>query len=144
MIYDSQLKFSAAQALTVDANATNVIDLGIARNLFDGEPMAVVIDVDVAADNTTGDETYTFNVVTSAAAALTSPTTVATISPAATALTLNSRQVITLPTGVVLKQFLGLAFDGGGTTPTITITAFLQPLSMVDKFRSYVDNSTIS
>lgn len=144
MIVDSQSQLCAAQALTSDANATNILDLGVARNLGDGSQLAVVIDVDVAADHTTGDETYTFNVVTSANSDLSSPTTIATVSPAASALTAGSRQIIQIPIGVTLSQYLGLAFDGGGTTPTITITAYLMPVSLIDKFRSYKDNSTIS
>jgi len=144
MFIDVQNKFSAAQAVTADANATNVIDLGIGRNLGDGEPMAVVIDVDVAADHTTGDETYTFNVVTDDNTSLSSPTTIATLTVAAASLTAGSRQVIVIPPGSVLEQYLGFAYDVGGTTPTITCTVFLQPLSMVEKVRYYKDNSTIS
>ena len=60
MILDSLLKFSDAQALTATADSTNVIDLSNDRDIGIGEPMALVVTVGVAADFTTGDETYQF------------------------------------------------------------------------------------
>jgi len=62
MILDSQLKFSDSQAVTADAVGTNVVDLSVARSIGSGEPMAVMFVVEVAADQTTGDEDYTFDV----------------------------------------------------------------------------------
>lgn len=144
MFIDSQLQFSKAQAVSADANATNLIDCGVTgMNIGDGEQLAVVIDIDVAADHTTGDETYTFNVVTSDNSDQSSPTTVATQSPAATALTAGSRLIIPIPIGVALKQYLGLAYDVGGTTPSVTCTAWVAPVSMIEKLRTYKDNSRI-
>ena len=43
MYTDAQNLFSDAQALTVTADSTNVIDLGVDRNVGQGEPLAVVI-----------------------------------------------------------------------------------------------------
>lgn len=144
MIIDAQNLFSDAQAITADANSTNVIDLGVGRNLFDGEPMAVVLIVDVAADATTGDETYEFEVHTDDNASLSSSTQLIAQTIAAAALTAGSQHVIPVPVGVSLERYLGLKYDVGGTTPTITVTAFLQPLSMISKLKSYADGITIS
>ena len=62
MILDAQNQFSPAQAITADAVGTNVIDLSQDRSIGNGEPMGVLFCVDVAADQTTGDEDYTFDV----------------------------------------------------------------------------------
>lgn len=70
MIIDSQLKFSAAQAITAAVASTNYVDLGIARNIGVGEGLYVAVSVDVAftdsGSNSTlqvdlyGDSTSTF------------------------------------------------------------------------------------
>jgi hypothetical protein len=119
--------FCKAQALSSDANLTDVIDLKAAGVLGNGVPMQVVINVDVAADATTGDETYTFNVITDDAATIDSGTTIATKTIARADLAVNTIHTIDIPENVATLQYLGVAFDGGGTTPTVTITAYLQP-----------------
>lgn len=144
MYQDNFLLLSDAQAITADAASTNVIDFGaVARNLPVGEPLALVITVDVAADFTTGDETYTFIARTSAAAALTSPTDIASRTIAASALTAGSVHVIPLGSPMSLR-YLGAYYDVGGTTPSITVTASIMPLSMVQQYQSYPKGYTIS
>lgn len=142
---DAQNLFSDAQAVTADATATNVIDLSQAsRNIGDGEPLAVVFAVDVAADFTTGDETYEFEIHTDDNAALSSSTQVIAQAILAAALTAGSQHVIVLPPGYAFERYLGVKYDVGGTSPSVTVTAFLQPLSMVQKYKSYADGFTIS
>ena len=53
MILDNQLVLSDAQALTATAASTNVLDLKAAGLYGNGEPLALVVWVDVAADGTT-------------------------------------------------------------------------------------------
>ncbi len=120
MINDAQLALNAATAFSSDADATNVIDLGIARNIGDGTPLSIFLQITVAADFTTTDETYKFNVTTDDNAALTSDTIVETKTILASALTANSLHEIPLSQGGVWEQFLGLAVDVSGTTPTFT------------------------
>lgn len=144
MIIDSQHLFSDAQAITADAASTNYIDLGVARNLFDGEPMAVVLIVDVAADGTTTDETYEFQIETDGDSAFGSPTDLLAHSIGYAALTAGSQHILPIPVGAAVERYLRVYYNVGGTTPTITVTAFLQPLSMVSKIKSYADNITIS
>jgi len=122
---DKLLTFCTAQALSADANLTDVIDLKAAGVFGNGRPMQVVINVDVAADATTGDETYAFNVITDDAADIGSGTTIATKTITAANLAVNTLHVIDIPEDVATLQYLGVAFDGGGTTPTVTITAWL-------------------
>lgn len=145
MYKDAQLLFSNAQAVSADATSTNVYDLSqTARGLGDGEPLAVVFTIDVAADFTTTDETYEFEIHTGANADLSGSTQVIAQTIAASALTAGSQHVIVLPPSYSFLRYLGVKYDVGGTTPSVTVTSFLQPLSMVQKYRSYADGFTIS
>jgi hypothetical protein len=147
MFLDALLLLSDAQAVTADAYSTNTIDLGgssPARGIGAGEPMAVVVTVDVAADATTGDETYSFLLVQSANADLSAHDTLSTITVAAANLTAGQKVVIPVPPGSVTKRYVGVRYDVGGTTPSITCTAFLQPMSMIENRRDYADAITIS
>jgi hypothetical protein len=139
MYIDKELLFSDAQAITVDAASTNVIDLGVAgRNIAANLNLVVAIQVDVAADFTTTDETYTFNVRNSAAAALTSPTDMA--SRTVTAANLTAGTIIYIPVGSpVALRYLGVYYDVGGTTPSITVTAWLTTANAIDNSRAYAD-----
>lgn len=133
MIIDKLDLLSDAQALTATANSTNVIDLGAAAlALNDGTPLELVLQVDVAADFTSSNETYNIDVVTSAAAGLTTPTSLGARTIAAAALTAGSIHHIPIAAGVAMLQYLGAIFTLGGTTPTVTVTAFIQPVAMAN------------
>lgn len=156
MILDSQGLFSDAQAITADAVGTNVIDLSSDRSLGTGEPMAVLFTVDVAADQTTGDEDYTFEVEYATNAAQTTgrqligrrvfesgtPT-----APAQDAdlLVAGFQFVIPIPPTKLSEgeQYLGIRYDVTGTTPTITVTAVLMPMSMIQNDLVYADGFAI-
>lgn len=157
MILDSQLQFSDGQAVTADAVGTNVIDLSQDRSIGTGEPMGVVFCVDVAADQTTGDEDYTFHVEYASDAAQTTARkligyrTFESGTPTAPAmdadlLVAGFKFVIPIPPTVLSEseRYLGIRYDVTGTTPTITMTAFLQPLSMIDTNTQYPDGFTVS
>lgn len=148
MIIDKNLLFSDAQTVTADAVGTNVIDLSVARDIGGGEHMAVVFVVDVAADQTTGDEDYTFDVEFATNAAQTTgrqligrrvfesgtPT-----APAQDADLLVAGYTFAIPIPPVSQsedeRYLGIRYDVAGTTPTITCTAWLAPMSMVTTAR---------
>jgi len=144
MFIDAQHRFSDAQAVTADAGSTNIIDLGVARNLFDGEPLAVVLTVDVAADGTTTDETYEFQIETDDNSGFSSATDLVVQSIGYAALTAGSKHILPVPVGAAVERYLRVYYNVGGTSPSITVTADLLPLSMVDKYKAYADNITIS
>ena len=146
MIIDGQNLFSDAQALTASAASTNLIDLISANKLGTGEPMAVVITVDVAADGTTTNETYAFKLETDDNAAFSSATLVAGTSLTVTYgnLTAGSQHVIVIPPGASVEQYLRLYATLGGTTPSVTITATLVPMKSIANLDLYPDNVTIS
>jgi hypothetical protein len=145
MIIDAQLQFSDAQAVTATAVGTNVIDLSVNRSIGNGEPMAAVFVVDVAADQTTADETYTFEVEYASDAAQTTARQLVgrrvfeagtPTAPAQDAdlLVAGFKVVIPIPPTTLAEsnQYIGIRYVVGGTTPTITVTSQLQPMSMID------------
>lgn len=157
MRIDKQALFSDSQAVTADAVGTNVIDLSTARAIGNGEPVGVVFVVDVAADQTTGDEDYTFDVeyATNAAQStgrqLIGRRVFESGTPTAPAqdadlLVAGFQFVVPLPpvTEDEDERYLGIRYDVAGTTPTITCTAFLQPMSMIDNAKvSYASGFTV-
>lgn len=150
MILDSQHTLSDAQALTVTAVSTNIIDLGVDRNLGIGEPMCVLITVDVTADATTGDETYQFDIETDDNSGFASPLILARriVSalpniPRAT-LAAGFKLAIPIPNDTTAERFIRLNYTLGGTTPIITVTAQLQPMSMVQADAVFAKGYTIS
>lgn len=142
MILDSLLKFSDAQALTATADSTNVIDLGVDQDIGIGEPMALVVTVGVAADSTTGDETYQFQLETDDNAAFSSATVIGDVTVAAANLAAGDKVVI--PLGHSNERYLQARYVLGGTTPSVTVDAFLQPLNMVDGTATYASGYSIT
>lgn len=145
MFIDAQTQLWDATALSSDAVSTNTYDLGVAGNsLSVGEPMVAIIQVDVAADFTSANETYQFNLLQSANADLSSADILSSIVRTAAQLTAGSLHAIPLPAGAETKRYIGLGYDGGGTTPTITVTAWIAPQSMMQRDMNYPDGFTIS
>ncbi len=121
-------------ALTADADSTSSVDLGSQpRDISIGEPMALIIEVNVSAKVSDGNETYAFSVLTSADENLGTPTTVITRSIPKALLTAGSVHEIPLPAGSVLLEFIGATFDGGGTNPAVTVTAWFGPHTQMEK-----------
>lgn len=158
MILDAQHEFSSSQAVTADAVGTNVLDLSQDRAIGNGNPMCVVFQVEVAADQTTGDEDYTFDVEYASNAAqstgrkLIGRAVFESGTPTAPAqdadlLVAGYQFAIPIPptTLSVSEQYLGIRYDVTGTTPTITCSAYLMPMNMVDiSTVFYPKNYTIS
>jgi hypothetical protein len=132
--------FAESLAITATGDATNVIDLLAAGQLGTGTPLQVVIQVGVAADFTSANETYAFSVTTDDNAALSSDTTVVSKTILATALTANSLHVIDIPENVDTERYLGLVATLGGTTPSITYSAWLAEKGSVPTLKSYPNN----
>jgi hypothetical protein len=130
MISDAQNQLSKAQALSGAGaiNSTNVIDLTqTTRDVGIGEPLAICFTVDVALGGTS--PTFSAAAVVSAAAGLTSPTTLvssATYSGAA-AFPAGFRFYLLIPPGYTPLEFLGVIYTLGGTSPTATVTANVIP-----------------
>lgn len=139
MFLDALLLLSDAQAVTVDAVSVNTIDLGnptVKNRIGSGEPMAVLITFDAALGFGGSNETYTFEVIQSDNANLSTPDIVASrvYLPTTAALrAAGNRVLIPIPPGTPTKRYLGLNYNTGGTTPTGTFTAALMPQSMAEE-----------
>ena len=142
MILDSLLKFSDAQALTATAVSTNVVPLSLDRDIGIGEPMGVVITVGVAADSTTGDETYQFQLQADDNDSFSSASVIGDVTVVAASLAAGDKVVI--PIGHSNEAFLRLNYVLGGTTPSVTVDALLQPLSMIDGTATYASGYSIT
>jgi hypothetical protein len=140
MFVDNEHVFSDAQALTGTAVSTNTVDLLVDRNLGIGEPMAVVVTVDVALDGTTGDETYQVDVQTGST---TNPTTVIASRTLTRGDAAGTKYVIMLPADGSADRYLRLNYALGGTSPSGTLTAFLVPANMVQNDLTYPKNYNI-
>ena len=122
-LVDARLECSSAQALTASADSTNVIDLtGTALQVGAGRPLYMHFNVTVAADFTTGDETYSFGVATGAATSL--GTVLASRAIVATTLVAGYNFSIAVPSTGVLR-YIGAEYVLAGTSPTITVDAYL-------------------
>lgn len=142
---DFQTLLSDSQALTATAVSTNAYDTGAANgegDLGSGEPMCIEFNVEVAADATTGDETYTFAVIESAATNLGSATTLASRTIAASLLVAGYTFALAIPPTIL--RYVGANYTLAGTTPTVTVSANIKPLSMVEQRVVHPDAITIS
>lgn len=140
MILDLQNQLSDSQALTATALSTNVIDLGISNPLGVGEPMAVVFNVEVAADQGAGDEDYTFAIEVGSNAGISSarqelgrmifesgtPTAPALDADLLVAGFVFAIQLPIVKAGVQ-NRYLGARYTLAGTSPSVTVSAHLVP-----------------
>lgn len=150
MIQDAQCRLSDAQAFAAAGVSTNAYDLGAAgRNPGAGVAMGILISIDVAADKVTGDEAYEFQVVQATANDLTTGQVIlnriafTAAQVTANALAAGNRIVLHVPMNLVTLRFLGLRVVPTGTTPTVTITADIMPLFMIQNEGVYADAISI-
>lgn len=143
MFLDSQGQFSDGQALNATAASTNLIDTGVDGNIGIGEAMAVLLVLDVAADDTNSDETYSVALQTDDNSSFSSATQIgsATITRGDAA---GTKYVIPIPADQTAERYLRLNYTLGGTTPTVTVTATLIQQSNIDNYVQYDNGYTIS
>lgn len=109
MITDRELSFSTAQAVTVTANSTDVVDLGVAHDIARGQNLRVRVQVDTTF-TAGGAATLTIALVTSAAAALSSPTTVYTTAAIPVASLVAGYVAIDTVIGTTSGRYLGIIY----------------------------------
>ena len=142
MFIEAQHLFSDSQALTVTAASTNLIDLkATTTRLGVGEPMCVVISCEVAMGGTS--PTMIATLQSDDSSGFGSAATVV-VSPTFSSFAAGAKYVLPIPPGTATEQYIRLNYTMGGTSPTITVSAFLMPMNMVDNYASYADGFTIS
>jgi len=144
MFIDAQNLFSDAQAITAAAGSTNTIDVGAVRDIGTGQPLYVVVSIDVAFTDASSNSTLTV--------ALEGDSTT-TISPDGT------QDLFTIPalaaagnvyyapippgSAPANYQYLRLKYTpNNGDLTTGTVTAFLT--TDIQKYVSYADAVTVS
>lgn len=136
MLTDALLQLSSAQAVTATAVSTNTIDLSQVRDLGPGTDLYATFTVDTAA-TASGAATVNFQVITSAAAALSSPTVLGqTDAIPKTDLTVARKPIVLcIPSATLLAQPIGQRYLGVqytvGTGP-LTAGAFSCTLTLSD------------
>lgn len=143
MDLDAQLLLSSAQAITASARSSNVLDLGAARDIGNGRPMAVLIHTDVAADFTTGDETYDFTIQTDTDVAFGTAVDLITHRLVAAERAINKLIEIPVPAGATVSRYLCLYATLAGTTPSITFSAWLVEQGSIPNLRKFANGAAI-
>lgn len=132
-VLDRENRYSDAQAVTDSAVSTDVIDHESDRDLGIGEPLAVLINTDVVADDGDGNETYDVDLETDALVAFGSPVVIGTVNiPRGTVA--GTQFVIPVPPDETFERFSRLNIRTGGATPSVTLTAHLVPQEHVPNF----------
>ena len=139
MLLDAQEQYSNAQALTVTAVSTNVIDHLADRNLGVGHPVILLLQLDVVADDTDADETYTATWQTDDNVAFTSAATLGAVITITLGDVAGTRYVIVAPPDATFERFTRVNYTLGGTTPTVTVSAWLLPLVGLENIIDYAD-----
>lgn len=145
MYVDAQALFSNAQTVTTGSEngviSTNVVDLGVARDIGTGEEMYVVVNV-VTATTGAGD-TCLVELVTDDNAEMTSPTVVERIGSFGANSAAGSR-IIAKINPATFERYIAVRYtaDGSGALETGAFDAFLT--KDVDSLKTYAKGYTIS
>jgi hypothetical protein len=129
---------SDSQAVSATGFSTNTIDLSNVtpkRDIEIGEPLGFAVNVEVAADFTTGDETYTVEAVQSDNANLSSPDVIGSRVLSAAERAVGS--LIFVAIGAVTKRYIGLRYTLAGTTPSFTVSAWFTSRELFSKQGPY-------
>lgn len=122
MLIDSRLLLDEAHNYTATAASTNVVDLGVDRDIGPGQTVFLTIQLDSVADDGDGDETYEVVLQTDSGSGFGSPTSLVSVNiPRGTAA--GTRFFVGLP--ATNERYLRTRGVLGGTTPDITLSVWV-------------------
>lgn len=143
MYLDAQLLFSDAQAITAAAGSTNKIDFGAARDIGTGEPLYVVVTVDVAFTDASSDSTLTVALEGDSTTSFTPDGTQQLFIIPALAAAGAIYVARISPDYAANYRYMRLKYTpNNGDLSTGSLTAFIT--NNVQKYASYADGITIS
>lgn len=146
MFMDINLQFSDKQAITATAASTNLVDLGIARNIGVGDDLYLVLLVTTAFTDSGSDSTVTPSLETATDAAFTSPVTVATYDVFAALAAVGASQIHKLKVGTAAGAYLRYIRVkytlANGNLTTGAITSFI--VKDTTTWLAYAGNFTVA
>ena len=144
MKQDRENQYSGSQTLTATGASTDIIDHGADRNIGIGEPMVVLVTLDLEAEDGDSNETYTAKVETDDNAAFASPATVGEEVTITRGDAAGTKYAIPIPPDTRMQRFSRVKYTLGGTTPSLTVTARLMPQRLLQNNVVYPKGYTIS
>lgn len=131
MFHDIQnqlmVKEAVATAVVVSTDVYDFVKAGTDQSI--GRMLAALFVPTIAA---TGGATYTLEVIQSTVAGMTSPDVIATRVATAAELKVDALISLPIPQGSISKEFIAFRVTPvGGTTPTVTLSAYLVPLDEI-------------
>jgi len=139
MLLDAQERYSSSQALTATAASTNLIDHLADRNLGVGHPVVVLIQLDVVATDGDADETYVAAWQTDDNSSFSSAATLASLTITRGDVA-GTRYVAVAAPDATFERYTRINYTLGGTTPTVTLSAWMLPLVGLENTITYPDN----
>lgn len=143
MIIDAQNLFSDKQDIAAPGVSENVIDTIVDGNLGVGEPMAVVVVFPQGTDDTDGDEVYGVTLQASSDEAFSSPSDIASKS-IPSGLDAGSKIVFGVPADDSGDRYYRLSYAASGTTPSMQVSSFLIPQSMVQNDYKFASGFSVA
>lgn len=139
MILDRDLMFSNAQDVaTASAASTNVIDLGVARNIAIGKPMYIIVQVSTALTNT---GSCTIKLETDNDEAFGSATNAQAVGVFTTAAA-GSKLIVPIYPHNISERYMRLYYTKSGTIDAGAVDAYLS--EQYESVPLYADAVTIS
>jgi len=144
MLVDAQNLFSNVQDITAAARSTNIIDLGINRDIGSGEPLYIVVTCDVAMTDSGSDSTLTVSLRGDSTTTIT-PDGEQTLGSIPAVSAAGSTFIYRLDPGSAPLQYRYIALyytPVNGNLTTGSFTAFITHCVQHQKF--YADNIVIA
>ncbi len=149
MILDEAAKFSDAQTVTTNTDtglvSEHTIDLGDARDIGNGKPLYVRVNVETAFTSAGSNETLEVYLITDGDSALGSATTLQLLGTLPAVAAIGTKMIGVIAPGHTYERYIGLMYKTGGDGTALTagvVSAYL--VESPDLYVSHADAITIS